>query len=119
MNQLFEWIFKKKYLSLLSLIATLPVLWIFAFTTGASASVIRSVVMFSFIIIGNNISKANDGINALLVAGFMMLVIDPDTLYDMGFQLSFSAVLSIMLFYSWVRKLVFTKINYFKKVGHL
>lgn len=116
MNQLFEWIFKKKYLSLLSLIATLPVLWIFAFTTGASASVIRSVVMFSFIIIGNNISKANDGINALFGAGFMMLVIDPDTLYDIGFQLSFSAVLSIMLFYSWVRKLVFTKNKLLQKV---
>jgi competence protein ComEC len=65
--------------------------------------------MFSFIIIGNNVSKSSDGINALFGAGCMMLSIEPDTLYDVGFQLSFSAVLSILLFYNSIRKLVYTK----------
>ncbi len=108
-NQLLVWIFKKNRLPFLSLVITLPVLWIFAFTTGASASVMRSVIMFSFIIIGNNVSKSNDGINALFGAGFIMLAFDPDTIFDVGFQLSFTAVLSIMLFYNSIRMMVYTK----------
>ncbi|MFN6321688.1 MAG: ComEC/Rec2 family competence protein [Bacteroidota bacterium] len=108
-SQLFNWIFRKRALQLIALFITLPILWLFAFVTGASASVIRSVIMFSFIIIGKNISKSSSGLNALFGAGFLMMVIDPDTIYDVGFQLSFTAVLSIMIFYDGVKKWVYTK----------
>ncbi len=108
-NQVFQWIFRKKHLKLIALLITLPALWFFAFLSGASASVMRSVIMFSFIIIGNHLSKSSEALNALFGAGFLMMAVDPETIYDMGFQLSFTAVLSILLFYHRIRKLMYTK----------
>ena len=65
--------------------------------------------MYSFIIVGNAISKKGNSLNSLLGAGFLMNVIYPDILNDLGFQLSFSAVLSIILFYQPIKNSVYTK----------
>jgi competence protein ComEC len=106
---IFSWFFKKRQLHLISLLITLPALWIFSFITGASASVIRSAIMFSFIIIGNVTTKRSNTLNALFGAAFLMLAVNPDTITDIGFQLSFAAVLSIVLFYQKIRTIIFTK----------
>jgi competence protein ComEC len=65
--------------------------------------------MFSFIIIGNVTTKRSNTLNALFGAAFLMLAINPDTITDIGFQLSFAAVLSIVLFYQKIRTTIFTK----------
>ena len=106
---IFSWFFKKRQLHLISLLITLPALWMFSFITGASASVIRSAIMFSFIIIGNVTTKRSNTLNALFGAAFLMLAVNPDTITDIGFQLSFAAVLSIVLFYQKIRTTIFTK----------
>lgn len=77
---------------------SLPLLWIFALLTGGSASVLRSAIMFGFMIMGAVINRRNQAINGLAGAGIILLLYDPDYWLDLGFQLSFAAVLSIMLF---------------------
>ncbi|HEX8349666.1 MAG TPA: ComEC/Rec2 family competence protein, partial [Hymenobacter sp.] len=72
------------------------VIWTYAFLTGLSASVLRAAVMFSFIIVARATGRQSTMYNTLAVAAFCLLCYDPYLLVDVGFQLSFLAVLSIV-----------------------
>ncbi|OUJ72448.1 ComEC/Rec2 family competence protein [Hymenobacter crusticola] len=74
----------------------LAVIWTYAFVTGLSASVLRAAVMFSFIIVARATGRQSTMYNTLAVAAFGLLCYDPYLLVDVGFQLSFLAVLSIV-----------------------
>ncbi|MBP7931410.1 MAG: ComEC/Rec2 family competence protein, partial [Chitinophagaceae bacterium] len=87
----------------------LPLLWIFAFVTGASASVMRSVLVFTLLLLGNLFRKRTGSINVLLASAFFLLVIHPGIINDIGFQLSYAAVLSILIYEPIISKWVFTK----------
>jgi competence protein ComEC len=91
------------------IVISLPLLWSFAILTGSSASVIRSAIMFSFIIIGNAIRRKSNGMNSLLGSAFILLLWNPDLRFDLGFQLSYAAVASILLFDQDVKKMIFFK----------
>ncbi|MEO9003326.1 MAG: ComEC/Rec2 family competence protein [Ginsengibacter sp.] len=87
------------------LILVLVCLWFFAFLTGAPASVLRSAVMFTFIAIGNTFNSRNSIYNSLSVSAMVLLCYDPYMLWDVGFQLSYLAVLGIVItqkyIYAW------------------
>lgn len=91
------------------LLISLPLLWSFAILTGSSASVIRSAIMFSFIIVGKAIGRKSNGMNSLLGSACMLLLWNPDLRFDLGFQLSYAAVASILLFDQEIKQLVFFK----------
>jgi competence protein ComEC len=65
--------------------------------------------MFSFIIIGNAIGRKSNGMNSLLGSACMLLLWNPDLRFDLGFQLSYAAVASILLFDQEIKKMVFFK----------
>jgi competence protein ComEC len=92
----------------LSFCIILPLLWIFAFVTGASASVMRSVLVFTLILLGNLFRKRTGSINVLLASAFFLLVIHPGIINDIGFQLSYAAVLSILIYEPFISKWVYT-----------
>ncbi len=71
-------------------------LWFFALLTGASPPVLRAVVMFSVIAIGKIIDKNTSVYNSLSVSAFIILCINPYSLWDAGFQLSYLAVTGIV-----------------------
>jgi len=73
-------------------------LWLFSLLAGGSPSVLRSAVMFTSLVIGETVSRKSSGINNLAVSAFFLLCYDPYWLWDAGFILSYSALLSIMLF---------------------
>ncbi|WP_152981432.1 ComEC/Rec2 family competence protein [Hymenobacter sp. AT01-02] len=83
-------------LRLLTVLVSLGVIWTYAFLTGLSASVLRAAVMFSFIIVARATARQTSMYNLLAVAAFVLLCYDPYLLCDVGFQLSFLAVLSIV-----------------------
>ncbi len=99
----------KRISKLLAIGMTLPLLWIFSLLTGASASVLRSVLVFTFLIIGNLLNKRKSSINLLMASGFVLLLINPKMIYDVGFQLSYAAVLSILIYEPLINKLLFLK----------
>ena len=76
--------------------AGLAVIWAYALLTGLSPSVLRAAVMFSFVIVGRATERQDGTFNTLAVAAFCLLVWDPFLVADVGFQLSFLAVLSIV-----------------------
>lgn len=98
--------------NLIRLGVVISALWGFAFLTGLSPSVVRSVIMFSLLAMSRFFTGRPVAMNTLCVAGFGMLLYNPCWLFDVGFQLSFVAVASILLIQPWLyRKLVLR--NYF------
>lgn len=73
-------------------------IWGFVFLAGAQPSVIRAAVMYTLLVTASLLSRQSLSLNSLAVAAFFMLLADPFALFDVGFQLSFLAVLGILLF---------------------
>ena len=78
-------------------VSLLVLLWAFAFFTGLSPSVVRSVTMFSILALADVFGRQPFSLNTLAVTAWFMLLCNPAGLFDVGFQLSFLAVASILL----------------------
>ncbi len=76
----------------------LAVIWAFALVTGASPSVMRAAVMFSFLNVGLAFKRFSNIYNTLAASAFFMLVYDPHLIASVGFQLSYLAVFGIVYF---------------------
>ncbi len=93
---LFGFLKKRKTGRLIFVITALTVMWSFAFLTGLSPSVSRAATMFSFVIIGNNLNRQTNIYNSLAGSALFLLLINPNNLFEAGFQLSYSAVFGIV-----------------------
>lgn len=106
LDQLFsKIIFRKKY-PFLKHLTLLSALWSYAFVTGLGASILRATFMFSLHIIGKMLGQKTSPFNTVFSSAFLLLVINPMMLYDVGFQLSYLAVLGIMI----IHPLIFEKL---------
>jgi competence protein ComEC len=72
-------------------------IWFYALLTGFSPSVVRASTMFSFIIVGQNLNRHVNIFSSLSSSAFVLLIVDPTLLFDLGFQLSYAAVVSIVI----------------------
>lgn len=84
------------------LAVTLFALWGFAVLAGLSPSVIRSVTMFSFVAVGLHLKRQSNIFHTLLVSLLLILLFEPSFLFDVGFQLSYVALFSIL----WMQPLL-------------
>ena len=81
-------------------------LWLFTFLSGLSPSVIRAVVMYSLCVVAAVVSEGRfAAVSSVSLAAFLMLVYRPMYLFDVSFQLSYVAVLSLLVIYPLVEKL--------------
>ncbi|MEL1252780.1 ComEC/Rec2 family competence protein [Flavobacterium sp. DGU38] len=88
--------------SFIKLTAILASLFIFAVISGLSPSVLRSVVMFSFLAVGNHLRRGDNSYHTLLVSLLLILLFEPYFLFDVGFQLSYLA----LFFIFWLHPLL-------------
>lgn len=79
------------------IILSLCALWGYAFIAGLSASVVRASVMLTLVAIGEMLGRKATTLNTVFASAFLMLIYDPRYLTDVGFQLSYAAVISILL----------------------
>ncbi|MBT8182243.1 MAG: ComEC family competence protein, partial [Eudoraea sp.] len=80
----------------IALIISVAILWGYAFIAGLSPSVIRAVSMFSFVAYALYLNRPTSTFNILALSMFFILLIyDPMLLFQVGFQLSYTAVFSI------------------------
>ena len=100
-------------------ILILSLLWLFALITGGSPSILRAAVMFTFITLGKNFFKESSIYNSLAASAFLLLCYNPYYLWDVGFQLSYLAVLSIVIFQKPIHRLVFIKNKWLDKLWAL
>jgi competence protein ComEC len=104
---------------LLQFLIILSFLWLFAILSGLSASVVRSVVMFSFLSFGLYLNKSGNIYNILAVSMLFILLFNPNFLFDVGFQLSYIAVFAIVWlqpFYRSFKPSRYKLVNYFVDV---
>ncbi|NLX67069.1 MAG: ComEC/Rec2 family competence protein [Bacteroidales bacterium] len=74
------------------------VLWGFVFVVGMSPSVVRAAIMLTLFGIGNLYHRNGFSFNSLAAAAFFILIFQPSSLFDISFQMSFSAVFAILFF---------------------
>ena len=79
-------------------LVVLPLIWFYTAATGWQPSAIRSTIMMSVILGGWSLKRPSNLLNSLAAAGLIILVWDPQQLFQASFQLSFFVVLSIALF---------------------
>lgn len=102
---------KGSFLKLILIIGTLS---IFAIIAGLSPSVLRSVVMFSFVAIGYQLRRTVDIYHTLVVSALLILLFQPYFLFDVGFQLSYLALFFIMWFHPIIAALFKPKTKFIK-----
>ncbi len=103
----------------MQVILILACLWLFSLLTGAAASVLRSAVMFTFITIGKNFVKRSSIYNSLAASAFVLLCYDPYFLWDVGFQLSYLALIGIIVFQKPIHNLIYIKSKWMNMVWGL
>jgi len=94
-------------------------LWGYAFLSGLSPAVVRATLMFSFVAVATCFEQKSQIYNTIFMSAFFMLLYNPNFLFDVGFQLSYSAVLSIIFFQPIIGKLYIANNKYSKAVWDL
>ena len=75
------------------------IIWSYALLTGYSPSVLRAATMISLFILADVFQRGYDNFNILAASAFLLLLLNPLLLFDVGFQLSYAAVAGILMFY--------------------
>lgn len=78
-------------------------IWFYVLLAGGEAPVIRAGIMGSLAFLGIGLGREKDAVRGLVFAGLLMLFINPNYLFDLGFQLSFCATAGILFVYPKIK----------------
>jgi competence protein ComEC len=95
-------------------ILTVIGLVLFLFLTNTPASVFRATIMVVVVLLIYLSNRTYNSVNGLAIAALILLLINPTEIFNPGFQLSFSAVLSIIILYPILREKIGVKNKYFR-----
>jgi competence protein ComEC len=110
------WIKKSRHIKVILLLSSL---WLFSLLTGGSASVLRSAVMFTVIVVGKYYFKQSSVYNSLSASAFILLCYNPYFLWDVGFQLSYLAVIGIVALQQPIYRSVYIKNKWVQKIWQM
>lgn len=116
LNLIFGFLKSGRAGNLLYTLIILSGIWAYTLITGMSASILRAALMFSFLIMGKLFNRDSNIFNSLAVSAFVLLAWDPALIYDVGFQLSYAAVLSIVVIHPVIVKQFYFKNWLFKQL---
>jgi competence protein ComEC len=85
----------KRYVTLLTFLVAVPMIALYTVFTGATPSVVRAALMCSISLFAPLVRRRFDLLASISIAATIMVIFDPDALADLGFQLSFMAMLGI------------------------
>lgn len=108
-RSLLGWMAKIRYGSVLKAIILIIAIWTYAFITGLSPSVMRASTMFSFMIIAQSLKLNSNIYNTLGLSALLILIIEPYMLLEVGFQLSYLAVIGIIFLQPYLYNLLYFK----------
>ena len=97
----------------------LGLVWGYALLTGLSPSVLRATIMISFLLLGSLLRRKGNTLNSIFASAFVLLVIRPDNLFSIGFQLSYAAVLGIVLLQRKIYLLLYIENKWLDKVWEI
>lgn len=108
--------FKKR---LWFVIFSLLVLWGYAAIAGLSPSVTRAALMFSIISVGQFFYRTPNIFNTIAFSAFLLFLVNPFQLYDVGFQLSYLAVIGIVWLYPFINGMISSRFQLIERVWSL
>jgi len=82
-------------------------IWLYAGITGFAPSVTRAALMFSLYLVGDLLNRNKNIYNILAASAFLILLFKPNMIAEVGFQLSYAAVFSIVWLYPYIYKTFF------------
>ena len=100
---------RKKWQVTLKQVLLLFLIWFYALIAGLSPSILRSALMISFVIIGEVIRRKGFIVNSIAASAFILLCINPNNLFEIGFLLSYSAVVGIVVLQHPIYDLLYVK----------
>ena len=115
----FKPLWEEKWKRWLLNIIAIVLIWMYAFVTGLSPSVMRSALMLSFWALSGLLEKQISRWNPLFSAAMIILIINPLALWSVSFQLSFAAVAGIMLIGQKMQRSISFKGRMLQYVGGL
>jgi competence protein ComEC len=109
LGKILHGLYSVRFGSITALSIQIGATWFYAVLSGFSPSIIRAAVMLSLISIGKNMKRRPSSGNMLLASAFFILIADPDSLFDLGFQLSYLAVTGIIYLAEPIENLILVK----------
>lgn len=110
---------RKRWQNLLRQALLLMIIWVYALLAGLAPSILRATIMLSFVILGNMLNRNGILINSLAASAFLLLAINPANLFDIGFQLSYAAVVGIVVLQKQIYCLLYIKNRLLDKIWEL
>jgi competence protein ComEC len=114
-----RWAFPGKKKKFIKTLLPALLLWFYAGLTGFSPSVLRAAVTFSFFIVADNYGKDKNIYNTICASAFFLLLWNPFFLLEVGFQLSYLAVIAIVALQPKIQSLVYFKNKWLEKIWQL
>lgn len=96
-------------------IIAIIIIWLYALMIDLPPSVSRSALMFSVLILGEALERKGNALNLLFFSAFILVLLDPYIIYDIGFQLSYLAMIGITCFYKPVSSSYYFRNRYLRK----
>jgi competence protein ComEC len=106
MSRVLFFLNRKRWGKMLKFVLLIGFIWLYATVTGFSPSVLRAATMFSFIYAGKSFRRNVSIYNMLAASAFVLLMIEPRLLVQVGFQLSYLAVIGIVLLFKPIHGLL-------------
>lgn len=100
---------RKKWQKTLKQLLLLALIWFYALIAGLSPSILRASLMISFVIVGDIIRRKGFIINSIAASAFILLCINPNNLFEIGFLLSYAAVMGIVVLQKPIYNLLYVK----------
>jgi competence protein ComEC len=116
---IFGWLEKFKKWRWFYFVLIIVLIWFYAFISGFSASVLRAALMITLSLIGKWINGHTSILNTIAVSLFLILFYDPNLILNTGFQLSYLAILGIVLVHPIINGLLNVKAGIWLKVWEL
>ncbi|MGB4776415.1 MAG: ComEC/Rec2 family competence protein, partial [Daejeonella sp.] len=100
---------KTHKLRIFSALLMITVIWFYSLITGFSPSVCRAAMMLTFVVLGKALNKNLNTYNLLAISAFFLLLYNPFYLLDVGFQLSYLAVIGLVYLHSKIYHSIYIK----------
>lgn len=110
---------RKRWQHLLKQLLLLLLIWFYALLAGLAPSILRSTIMLSFLILGEMLNRNGVLLNSLAASAFLLLCIDPANLLNVGFLLSYCAVIGIVVLQKPLYRLLFSRSKLVDKIWEL
>jgi competence protein ComEC len=110
---------KGKRMALIRRLILLVLIWFYALLTGLSSSIMRATLMITFVLFGELIHRKGFALNSIAASAFLLLMVDPNNLFAIGFQLSYAAVVGIVLLQRPIYNLIYVQNKFLDKAWEI